>query len=191
MTTVNRVYALWTILLLALAVYLVINTIYAHQTSSHGPLSLVISLGIIALVVCLGEFFRGIFNKAEAQETQNFATALEHLMCSPRPQFTTANLVSDHELLRSIECAMIDLAARKIVFSKYELRTGYGDRLSQMAHSDLGRLLDAGKAFGVVHSGQTFTPFFHQAEVRVAYFSHEFDRMLAELKSGERPPLFW
>lgn len=195
MTIVNVLCSLVAIFLATCSVF-VFKVTMSHRTTSLGLVDIIapaVVIGIFSATVVGYFFLRSRFEDRMEERTKRFNQAIERLIRSPRPQFTPANLISDHILLRSIEDALVDLAARKVIFLEYEKSTLVGmRRLSDAAHEDLGRLFDVGKELGVIGAHETYTRFFQRAEVfRIQELREEFNKMLAALPKGKLPPLFW
>jgi|GEM_PF-2443562 len=175
-----------------------LRSVVLYQDSHRGISFAEVEIFCLCLgVVILGTIFvmntRSDFLDRVERNTKEFDLMIEHIVRSPRPQFTPTNLVTRRELYRSVQEALIDLAARKIVFLEYERQNAVGLRkLSDFAHSDFGKLFDVGKALGVIDSKETFARYFQLAEIhRVRQVREDFKKMLAGLKGGEEPPLFW
>lgn len=158
-----------------------------------------------AVIVCffiatgLGYLFMGkVLEKMVIEKVKRFEDMLDRLVFSPRPHLTPADLADDRSLRRAIESGMVDLAARKVVFSGHEKKGGGNlpsrsvvDMLTA-AHIDLGKLLDVGKQIRILSEREDFTRFFAEASAtRVSHIQREFDKMLAGLKPDEQPPLYW
>ncbi len=195
MTIVNAVCS-GVALSVLICVAFVLNTVMSNRTVNTGVADMIAPTVIICVLFVAGVgylFMRKVFENEIVRKTGHFENVVKHLINVPRPCLIPTDLVDEQSIRRAVESALTDLAARKIVFLKYEhdnpgsLRT-----LSDTVQDDLNELLDAGKELRILSKNETFTRFFAQASAtRVGYIQREFDQMLAGLKPNEQPPLCW
>jgi hypothetical protein len=149
-------------------------------------LSVFLSVGPIMM-------FRQLCRAITGEPIKLFEDALTRLTCLPRPQLTPGYFSDREALVRAVRSAMVDLAARKIVFVEYEKVDRESSRaLVSWAQADLGALLNVSKEARLVPFDETFHGAFAEAEKhRVPWVRREFNDMLKDLPKGERPDIFW